>query len=51
MALQKLVKVGGTLYLRIGYNWAATHGVSKGSALNVRELKNGDLVLEVPKGD
>ena len=51
MALQKTVKVGDSIYIRVAATWAHSHGIRKGSALNIRELKNGNLVLELPEHD
>lgn len=51
MALRKTVKVGDSIYILVSATWAHSHGIRKGSALNIRELKNGNLVLEVPKLD
>ena len=51
MVKQKIVKVGNGVFVRLQSKWANEHNISKGSLLNIRELANGNLILEVPKSD
>lgn len=51
MAIKRIVKIGDSLFVCLQSNWARDHEISKGSRVNVRELKNGSLILEVPKLD
>ena len=49
MVRQRIVKVGNGVFIRLQSKWAHQHGISKGSELNIRELANGNLILEVLK--
>lgn len=47
MVKQKTVKVGNGVFIRLQSKWAREHEIEKGSLVNVRELKSGNLIVEV----